>query len=54
MFKSIETIEGSDSSVNVNCIEFIILKESDSDWCVNRERILPEDEFENDKCRGVL
>jgi hypothetical protein len=54
MFKSIETVEGSDGSVNTNGIEFIISKESDGEWRVTQERILPEDELENDKHRGAL
>lgn len=54
MFKSIETVEGSDGSVNSNGIEFIITKESDGEWRVTQERILPEDELENDKRRGTL
>jgi hypothetical protein len=54
MFKSIETVEGSDGSLNTNGIEFIISKESDGNWRVTQERILPEDELDNDKRRGVL
>lgn len=54
MFKSIETVEGSDGSVNANGIEFIISKEADGEWRVTQERILPEDELENDKRRGAL
>lgn len=54
MFKSIETVEGSDGLANVNGIEFIITKESDGKWRVTQERILPEDELENDKRRGTL
>lgn len=54
MFKSIETVEASDGAVNVNGIEFIITKESDGEWRVTQERILPEDELENDKRRGAL
>ena len=54
MFKSVETVEGTDGSVNVNGIEFIIQKEADGQWRVGQERILPEDELENDKRRGAL
>ena len=54
MFKSIETVEGSDGSVNASGIEFIIQKEADGQWRVGQERILPEDELENDKRRGAL
>lgn len=54
MFKSVETVEGSDGSRNVNGIEFIIQKEEDGQWRVSQERILPEDELENDRRRGTL
>jgi hypothetical protein len=54
MFKSIETVEGSDGSVNSSGIEFIIQKEEDGQWRVAQERILPVDELDSDKRRGVL
>ena len=54
MFKSIETVEGSDGEIHSNGIEFIIQKEDDGQWRVSQERILPEDELENDQRRGVL
>jgi len=54
MFKSIETVNGSDGSSNINGVEFIIQKEKDGQWRVSQERILPEDELENDKRRGAL
>ena len=54
MFKSIETVEGSDGSINVSGIEFIIQKEDDGFWRVNQERVLPDDELESDRNRGVL
>ncbi len=54
MFKSIETVEGSDGQVNTSGIEFIIQKEEDGQWRVAQERILPDDELANDKQRGVL
>lgn len=54
MFKSLETIEGSDGSLNTSGIEFIIQKEEDGQWRVGQERILPDDELENDKRRGAL
>ena len=54
MFKSIETVEGSDGSSNTSGIEFIIQKEEDGQWRVSQERILPDDELENDKRRGAL
>jgi len=54
MFKSIETVNGSDGSSNTNGVEFIIQKEEDGQWRVSQERILPADELENDKRRGAL
>ncbi len=54
MFKSLETVEGSDGSINTNGIEFIIQKEEDGQWRVGQERILPADELESDKRRGAL
>ena len=54
MFKSIETVEGSDGEINSNGIEFIVQKEEDGQWRVTQERILPEDELENDQRRGAL
>jgi len=54
MFKSIETVEGSDGEKNSNGIEFIIQKEDDGQWRVSQERILPDDELESDRKRGAL
>lgn len=54
MFKSIETVEASDGERHSSGIEFIIQKEDDGQWRVTQERILPEDELENDRRRGAL
>jgi hypothetical protein len=54
MFKSLETVEGSDGSVNTSGIEFILQKEEDGHWRVGQERILPDDELDSDKRRGAL
>ncbi len=54
MFKSIESVEGSDDGTNTSGIEFIIQKEYDNQWRVVQERILPEDELDSDKRRGAL
>ena len=54
MFKTVETVEGSDGSVNSNGIEFIIQKEEDGQWRVSQERVLPEDELASDLQRGAL
>ena len=54
MFKSMETVEGVDGTVNSSGIEFIIQKEEDGVWRVSQERVLPQDELENDMRRGAL
>ena len=54
MFKSLETVEGSDGSINTSGIEFILQKEKDGQWRIGQERILPDDELESDKRRGAL
>ena len=54
MFKSMETVEGADTTVNSNRIEFIIQKEEGGVWRVSQERVLPNDELENDIRRGAL
>jgi ketosteroid isomerase-like protein len=54
MFKSLETVEGEDGTVNSSGIEFIIQKEDDGVWRVSQERVLPDDELENDVRRGAL
>lgn len=54
MFKSVETVEANDGTVNTNGIEFIIQKEADGVWRVSQERVLPEHELENDRRRGAL
>ena len=54
MFKSIETVEGSDGEKNTSGVEFIIQKENDGQWRVSQERILPEDELDSDLRRGAL
>ena len=54
MFKSVETVEGSDGVKNTSGIEFIIQVEDDDQWRVTQERVLPDDELENDRRRAVL
>lgn len=41
-FVAVETVEARDRQVNINCIEFIIRKESDEQWRVVHERIISE------------
>lgn len=54
MFKSLETVEGADVTVISSGIEFFIQKEEDGVWRVSQERVLPDDELENDIRRGAL
>ena len=54
MFESLETVEDADTTVNSNRIEFIIQKEEGGVWRVSQERVLPDDELENDIRRGAL
>ncbi len=48
LFKTTETVEGSDGSVNRQGLEIIIRKEADGKWRVLQERILAADEMEFD------
>ncbi len=54
MFKSLETVEGTDGSLNTSGVEIIIQKEDDGQWRVVQERVLPEDELDSDKRLGAL
>ena len=54
MFKSVETVEGADGTVNSNGVEFIIQMEEDGQWRVSQQRVLPEEELESDIRRGAL
>ncbi|MHB8454545.1 MAG: Cif family virulence factor [Acidiferrobacterales bacterium] len=49
MFKTLETVEATDGTVNVNGVEIVIRKEDDGKWRVLQERILPPDELEFDR-----
>ena len=46
IFKSIETVEGTDGTSNTYSIEFIIQKEDDGKWRVTQERILQDNELD--------
>ena len=48
LFKTTETVEGTDGTVNHHGLEILIRKEADDKWRVVRERILAEDEMEYD------
>ena len=54
MFKSLETVEGAEATVNSSGIEFIIQNEEDGVWRVSQERVLPDDDLENNIRRGAL
>ena len=53
LFKTTETVEGTDGTVNRHGIEILIRHEADGKWRVLQERILAEDEmqFENRKTK---
>ena len=48
LFKTTETVEGTDGTVNHHGLEILIRKEADDKWRVVRERILAEGEMEYD------
>ena len=48
MFKTMEKVEATDGASNTNGVEIIIQKEDDGKWRVLQERILPEEEIDND------
>ena len=54
MFKSVEKVEGADGTCNTSGIEFILQKEAEGVWRVSPERVLPDDELDNDIHRGAL
>lgn len=45
MFTSLETVEGNDGKINEYAIEFVIQREEDGQWRVNKETVLPYAEF---------
>lgn len=48
LFKTIETVEGSDGTVNCQGVEILIRREADGKWRVLQERILAADEMDFD------
>lgn len=48
MFKTFETIEGSDGTVNAQGVEILLEKEDDEKWRLVQERVLPADEAAHD------
>jgi len=49
MFKTYESVEATDNTLNAQGIEVIIEKEDDGQWRVIQERILPDDETKHDQ-----
>jgi hypothetical protein len=48
LFKTTETVEGTDGTVNRQGVEILIRKEADGKWRVLQERILADNEMEFD------
>ena len=48
MFKTIETVEASDGTINAQGVEIVLEKEADGKWRVAQERILTREEAEHD------
>ena len=54
VFKSIETVEGTDGKSNTYDIEFIIQKEDDGKWRVTQETVLSQDDLKDLINRSML
>ena len=48
MFKTFETVEANDGTVNAQGIEMLLEKEEDGEWRLVQERLLPTDESKHD------
>jgi hypothetical protein len=48
MFKTFETIEANDKTINAQAIEVLLERENDEKWRLVQERILPPDEAQHD------
>jgi len=48
MFKTFETVEANDGTINAQGLEILLEKESDGVWRLVQERILPADETMHD------
>ena len=48
LFKTTETVEGTDGTINRQGVEILIRKEADGKWRIVQERILAESEMEYD------
>lgn len=49
LFKTTETVEGTDGTINRQGVEILIRKEADGKWRIKQERILANDEIEFDR-----
>lgn len=49
MFKTFETVEATDGTINAQGVEMLLEKEEDGKWRLVQERILPPDEVAHDK-----
>ncbi|MGA8863153.1 MAG: hypothetical protein WBM14_04525 [Terracidiphilus sp.] len=48
LFKTTETVEGTDGTINCHGLEILIRKEADGKWRLLQERILGDDEMKFD------
>ena len=48
MFKTFETVEAHDGTINAQGVEMLLEKESDGQWRLIQERVLPADETAHD------
>lgn len=48
MFKTFETVEATDGSMNAHGVEMLLEKETDNSWRLVQERVLPIDETKHD------
>ena len=49
MFKTFETVEGTDGTINAQGVEILLEKEQDGKWRLVQERILNADEVAHDQ-----
>lgn len=52
LFKTIETVLGSDGTTNRHGLEILIQREPDGAWRVSQERVLGADEMEFDRLKS--
>ena len=48
MFKTFETVEATDGTINAQGVEMLLEKEDDGKWRLVQERVLPSDEAAHD------